>query len=257
MLFQITILDIIDILLVAMIFYQLYRLLKGTTAFSIFLGIFFVYLFWLVVRALKMELISSILGQVIGVGVIAMIIVFQQEIRKFLLILGNRYMNGPRKPLETLFPGIRNEGEISEDGKEIVNAVFSMSSRMTGALIVFSRKSKLGMFATNGEVLMARIKGSLLETIFFKSTALHDGAVLIENGLIIAARCPLPISEKPDLPVHFGMRHRAAMGITEQTDSYVVVVSEESGKVSLADGGTIRENITRDELEQFLIKENF
>ena len=165
-------------------------------------------------------------------------------------------MSGPRKPLETLFPNIRNEGELSDDAQEVVSAVYSMSPRKIGALMVFGRKGKLSMFGTNGEVLMARIKASLLETIFFKSTSLHDGAVLIENGLIIAARCPLPISEKPDLPAYFGMRHRAAMGITEQTDAFVIVISEESGVVSLADGGVIRENIKKEELEQFLIKEN-
>jgi diadenylate cyclase len=251
--FQITILDIIDIVLVAVIFFQLYRLIRGTAAFSIFLGIFFIYLSWLIVKALNMELITALLGQVIGVGVIALIIVFQQEVRRFLLVLGNRYITRSRFSFGRFFSSVNDDPETPGITEEIVRACESMSSKKTGALIVIGRKSSLDLFSEGGEIMKARISAELLETIFFKNTPLHDGAVLIEGGVILAARCPLPITDQVSIPPHFGMRHRAAVGMSEHSDAIVVVVSEETGFITVVISGEIRENITTNELRNVLL----
>jgi diadenylate cyclase len=255
MLVPITILDIIDIFLVSIILFQLYRIIKGTAAVSIFIAVFFIYLFWLVVKALNMELISSLLGQVIGVGVIALIVVFQQEVRRFLLTIGNRYlMNSKFSFARFLFPA-KNVPGGPAIAEEIVRATESMASKKTGALIVIGRQSRLGIFSDGGEILKAQISAELLETIFFKNTPLHDGAVLIEDGQILAARCPLPVTDQFKLPANLGMRHRAAIGMSEQTDSLIVVVSEETGRISVADAGEIRENLTPNELRNILLME--
>jgi diadenylate cyclase len=253
--FHITTLDIIDIVLVAFIMFQLYRLIRGTAAFSIFIGIFFIYLFWLVVKALNMELITTLLGQVMGVGVIALIIVFQQELRRFLLVIGNRYIFRRRfSPVRFFFP-VKDEPGSPREAEEIVRACESMALKRTGALIVIGRKSSLDLFTEAGEVLKAQISAALLETIFFKNSPLHDGAVLIEGGFILAARCPLPVTDQVSLPPHFGMRHRAAVGMSEHSDALIVVVSEESGFITVVDTGEIRENITPNELRKILLRE--
>lgn len=255
MIFQISALDIIDIFLVAVILFQFYRLIRGTAAFSIFLGIFFVYLFWLFVKAMKMELISLILGQVIGVGVIALIIVFQQELRRFLLVIGNRYIAKSRFSFDNFFPSADEGKGNPRETEEIVRASESMASKKTGALIVIGRKSRLDMYAEGGEILKATISAELLETIFFKNSPLHDGAVLVEDNKILAARCPLPVTEQINLPPRYGMRHRAAIGVSENTDSLVVVISEETGNISVADNGTLTKVKGSKELREILLKE--
>jgi diadenylate cyclase len=255
MVHDIRIIDIIDIVLVAIILFQLYKLIRGTAALSIFIGIFIIYMFWLIVKALNMELIGALMGQVIGVGVIALIIVFQQEVRRFLLVIGNRYMNRRRFSFSKIFSTVEEETGSPKEAEEIVRATESMASKKTGALIVLGRKSSLDIYSEGGERIDAIISAELLETIFFKNSPLHDGAVLIEDGKIFAARCPLPITDSVSLPPRFGMRHRAAIGISEHTDSLVVVVSEESGKISVAEGGEVKENITPNELRQILLKE--
>jgi uncharacterized protein (TIGR00159 family) len=251
--FQITILDIVDIVLVAAIMFQLYRLIRGTAAFSIFIAIFLIYLTWLVVKALNMELITALLGQVIGVGVIALIIVFQQEVRRFLLVLGNRYISRSRFSLGRFFSSVKDETDTPGMAEEIVRACESMASKKTGALIVVGRRSSLDLFTEGGEILRSRVSSELLETIFFKNTPLHDGAVLIERGLILAARCPLPITDQVSIPAHFGMRHRAAVGMSEHSDAIVVVVSEETGHITVVISGEIQENITPNELRNVLL----
>jgi diadenylate cyclase len=253
--FSITTLDIIDIVLVAFIMFQIYRLIRGTAAFSIFIGIFFIYLFWLIVKALNMELITALLGQIMGVGVIALIIVFQQELRRFLLVLGNRYIFSHRfSPGRFFFP-LKEEQGSTREAEEIVRACESMASKRTGALIVIGRKSSLDLFTEAGEILKSQISAELLETIFFKNTPLHDGAVLIEGSLILAARCPLPTTDQVSLPPHFGMRHRAAVGMSEHSDALIIVVSEESGFITVVDSGRIRENISPNELRNILLME--
>jgi diadenylate cyclase len=253
--FSITTLDIIDIVLVAFIMFQIYRLIRGTAAFSIFIGIFFIYLFWLIVKALNMELITALLGQIMGVGVIALIIVFQQELRRFLLVLGNRYVFSHRVSVRRFFFSVSEKQGGTREAEEIVRACESMASKRTGALIVIGRKSSLDLFSDAGEILKSRISAELLETIFFRNTPLHDGAVLIEGDLILAARCPLPITDQVSLPPHFGMRHRAAVGMSEHSDSLIIVVSEESGYITVVDSGRIRENITPNELRNILLTE--
>ncbi len=254
---QLKILDLIDIVLVAIILYQLYKLIRGTAAFSIFIGIFLVYLFWLIVKALNMELIGTILGQVIGVGVIALIIVFQQEIRRFLLFVGNRYIRNQRFTFSSLFPEGGVDLRSRAQAEEIVRAVSSMSESKTGALIVIGRKSNLDLYTASGVMIDSEINAPIIESLFYDGAPLHDGALIIQNRRIMAARCPLPVSESPLIPKRFGMRHRAAVGITEQTDSVVVVVSEESGKISVADSGEMHEDLNSNELRTILQKEKF
>lgn len=250
---NISVLDVIDIVLVAIILYELYRLIRGTAAFSIFIGIFFVYLFWLVVKALNMELISAILGQVIGVGVIALIIVFQQEVRRFLLAIGNRYIRRNKFSLEKYFPADAGEKTTNQIVEELVRASETMAQSRTGALIVIGRTSLLDIYTEGGEIIDAMITSELIKTIFYKGSPLHDGAVLIENGKIFAARCPLPVTDQTNLPPYYGMRHRAAIGLTEHADSLVIIVSEERGKISVADAGKVHENLTPNELRQILL----
>ena len=255
MIVPVTVFDVIDIVLVALILFQLYRIIKGTAAFSIFIAVFLIYLFWLIVRALNMQLVSSLIGQVIEVGVIALIIVFQQEVRHFLLVIGNRYIKNGRFSLIKLFRSERDEPGGIVISEEIAKAAESMASKKIGALIVIGRQSRLDLFKERGETLKAKISADLLETIFFKNTPLHDGAVLIEDGLILAARCPLPVTDQFTLPAQYGMRHRAAIGMSEHTDALVVVVSEETGHISVVDGGNVRENVKPNELKNILLME--
>ncbi len=250
----IRILDVIDILLVAFLLYQMYNLIKGTTAINIFIGIFLVYLLWLIVRALNMQLLGTILGQVIGIGVIALIIIFQQEIRRFMLMLGTRYVKKKRFSIEKLFSfGEPESKEVNISA--IVNASASMSSQKTGALIVVSHESDLFSIVKTGDIINADTSSRLLESIFFKNSPMHDGAVIIKKDKIAAARCVLPSTDRIDLPPHFGMRHRAALGITEKTDASVVVVSEETGAISFVIHGEIEYNISSNHLHELLEKE--
>jgi len=248
---QFRLFDLIDILLVSIIFYEIYNLVKGTVAFNIFMGIFSIFIVWLVVRALKMELLGSILGQLFGVGVIAVIIVFQQEVRRFLLMLGSRYRANRKFSFESLFSSqLKFASESSLHA--IVDACRQMSLSKTGALIVLARESELIEFIESGEIIDADISTELLKNIFFKNAPLHDGAVIIRLNRIKAARCILPVSQNLEISPVLGLRHRAAIGITEQTDAYVIVVSEETGRISTANNGKLKEEISADELFKIL-----
>ncbi|HZJ73340.1 MAG TPA: diadenylate cyclase CdaA [Perlabentimonas sp.] len=249
---SIRILDIIDILLVALLLYQIYVLIKGTVAINIFMGIFSLYIFWLIVKALNMELLSSILGQIIGVGVIALIIVFQQEIRRFLLLIGSRYFSKNRFSIERLFRIKTEKYDSPVNIEAIVKASRNLSEQKVGALIVITKESNLKLYAETGDTINAETSSRLIENIFFKNSPLHDGAMIIQNNLIYAVRCVLPLSENPDLPASYGLRHRAAIGISEITDALVVVVSEETGRISFAKNGEIDLNITPAELREAL-----
>jgi uncharacterized protein (TIGR00159 family) len=246
-------LDIIDILLVSYLLYQLYTIIRGTVALNIFIAIFLFYIIWLVVKALNMQLLGSILGQVISVGMIALIIVFQQELRRFLVFVGTRYL-ARTFSLNKVF-SINLQEQKNVKIKSIANACKRMSESKTGALIVVTRKSQLDIYAQTGEIINADTSTRLLESIFFKNSPLHDGAVIISNDRVHAARCVLPVSDNPNIPSDYGMRHRAALGITENTDALAVVVSEESGEIGVADGGSISHNLTKEELLQVLEKE--
>lgn len=249
---SIRILDIIDILLVALLLYQIYVLIKGTVAINIFMGIFSLYIFWLIVKALNMELLSSILGQIIGVGVIALIIVFQQEIRRFLLLIGSRYFSKNRFSIERLFRIKTEKYDSPVNIEAIVKASRNLSEQKVGALIVITKESNLKLYAETGDTINAETSSRLIENIFFKNSPLHDGAMIIQNNLIYAVRCVLPLSENPDLPASYGLRHRAAIGISEITDALVVVVSEETGRISFVKNGDIDLNITPAELREAL-----
>lgn len=249
-------LDLIDILLVAIIMFQLYKLVKGTVAIRIFLGILAIYLFWKIVEALQMELLSEILGQFIGVGVLALIIVFQQEIRRFLLLIGNNsFFSGKRsgKFLKMLSPSDPNKEKLNIN--QIIKASKNLFSTKTGALIILDLHSELKYYSNTGEKINSTISAAMLESIFFKNSPLHDGGVIIENNKIVAARCILPVSESQDFPSHFGLRHRAAAGITETSRSICIIISEETGKISIAKEGKISYNISIEELNEELISE--
>ncbi len=251
---QIRILDIIDIVLVAYLFYELYKLIKGTTAINIFVGIISIYLIWKLVRALEMELLAEILGQFISVGVIALIVVFQPEIRRFLLLLGTPgFMS--KKPRRFLLwrIGMSNENTLNID--PIIQACQKMSHTETGALIVITNQNELPTFVTTGEIIEANISKQLLENIFFKNSPLHDGAVIIVSNRIRAARCILPVSGNRNISHDLGLRHRSAMGITEQSDAIAIVVSEQTGKISYCKKGELTMDIQPSQLKDFLEEE--
>jgi uncharacterized protein (TIGR00159 family) len=251
---EIKFLDILDILLVALLLYELYNLLKGTVAINIFFGIVAFYLLWKLVTALDMEMLSEIFGAFISVGFIALIVVFQPEIRKFLLMLGTPgFIKKKRHRL--LFWKFEVGGTVQLDIDEIIDACRYMSETKTGALIIISNRSGLEQFVETGERLDARISASLLENIFFKNSPLHDGAVIIRNNKIVAARCILPVSSRSDIPSHFGLRHRSAIGLTEQSDAIAIIVSEETGNISFSAGGDIKEKISSISLKSMILEE--
>lgn len=244
--------DIVDIVAVAALMYYLYRMAKGTNVPNIAIGIILLYLLWEVTKTLKMELLSSILGGVIGVGVIALIVVFQPEIRQFLQTIGMRQRNSKGGKLfwSKLFGGAPTELKI--DVAPIVRAAVDMSADKVGALIVIQRDTDLGFIAETGIAMDAQVSAPLLENIFFKNAPLHDGAVIIERNRVAAAKCVLP-STSARVPKNYGMRHRAALGISEITDAIVVVVSEETGGISIASDGSIERAIPRDAFEKKLL----
>ena len=253
---NIRLLDIVDILLVAWLLYHLYRLIRGSVAINIFVGIFLVYLVWLMVKALNMQLLGSILGQVIGVGVLALIIVFQQEIRRFLILIGTSNLLTGRGFSGKLLPWNWAMGKDPLPSiPVIVKACRQMSRNKTGAIIVIARSSELKFFANTGDTLDATLSKRLIENIFYKGSPLHDGAIIVAGNKIKAARCVLPISENQELPARLGMRHRAAIGITEQSDAIAVTVSEETGEIAIAKEGQITIDITPEELEKRLQEE--
>lgn len=253
---DITLVDIIDIFVVALIMFQVYRLTRGTNALRIVVGILIIYLLWIVTRVLNMELLSMILGQIIGVGVIALIIVFQQEIRRFLILLGTQYTNRRVSFMARLFrPRGRKVKVVGQEWIDtVVGACADMAKTKTGALIVIARKVNLLPFIEQGERIDALISASLIKNIFFKNSPLHDGAMVIaDDRIAAAARCVLPSTER-EVPMEFGMRHRAALGASEITDALVIVVSEERGTISIARKGHISRDISPAHLQVLLRK---
>ncbi len=247
-------LDILDIFLVAILLYQLYRLIKGTVAFNIVIGLFSMYLLWLVVRALNMDLLGSILGQFIGVGVLALIVVFHPEIRKFLVFIGTNYNVNRILSIDKLFGTHKGRNVNNEQIETLVDACVSMSKSKTGAIIVIAQMSELNEQINTGERLDAKISSSLIRTIFFKNSPLHDGAVIIKANVVAAAGCILPLTQR-DIDKSLGLRHRAAIGITESTDAISIVVSEERGSISFVKEGEIKRRVSREVLTT-LLEEN-
>lgn len=249
---EIKFLDIVEILLVALMIFQLYRLIKGTVAYSIVIGMFLIYVSWLVVKMLNMELLESILNQFIGVGIIALIIVFHPEIRKFLVYIGSHSNVNKVLSLDKVF-GVQKEKNInSEQIDNIVEACVAMSGAEVGALIVIAGESELVEQINSGERINSRISSLLIRNIFFKNSPLHDGAVIIKGNKIVAAGCILPITEKTDLDKKLGLRHRAAIGISESTDAIAIVVSEERGSISVAKEGNIIQWLSKEDLVSYL-----
>jgi diadenylate cyclase len=245
--------DLIDISLVAVLLYQVYKLIRGSLAVNIFLGILSLYLVYLIVRAAQMELLATILGQFMGVGVLAMIILFQPEIRKFLLLIGRT----TEINRDNIFRGITNwhpEPQDDFDVHELIEAVKSLKATRTGALMVFSRDIELKFYAETGDPLDAKVNKRLLLSIFNKNSPLHDGAIIIYKGRIKAARCVLPVSENDHLPPHFGLRHRSALGMTETTDTLVLVVSEETGRLILSRNGKYIRGLRLKQVEQKILE---
>ncbi|AXT53024.1 diadenylate cyclase [Aquimarina sp. BL5] len=236
-LINLRILDILDIVLVALLLYYIYKLVKGTAAINIFIGIVMIYLVWKLTQFLAMEMLSSVLGEFIGVGMFALIVVFQQEIRKFLLMIGSTNFGRRRKFLRQL-KFIRDTPEDSlTDVTAIVKACQKMGTTFTGALIVIKRSTSLDFVKTSGDELDILVKTPIIESIFYKNSPLHDGAMIVEDNRIVATRVILPVTNDRDIPLRFGLRHRAAIGITEKTDALALIVSEETGQMSYIKNG--------------------
>ena len=252
------IVDVIDILLVSVILYQLYKMVKGTAAVNVFVGLTLIYIVYIIVRAFELKLLGTILGRFINVGVIAVMVVFQQEIRKFLLYIGsNEFLKNTS--WKAFFSFSNPESAISSkfllNADAVINACFVMSESKTGALIIISKKSDLVFYVNTGESVDSALTDKMLENIFYKNSPMHDGAVIIKDNRIVAARCVLPVTEKENFPSNFGMRHRAAVGITETTDAIAITVSEQTGAVSLTVNGEINSNLTKEKL-RYLIEKN-
>lgn len=231
-------LDVLDILLVAILIYYIYKLLKGTVAINIFIGIAFIFLIWKITQILKMEMLSNILGYLLSGGVIALIIVFQQEIRKFLLMIGTTNVSvSSRKNFLKQLTFLKSEITLETNVETLLDACIKMSKTKTGALIVIEHNNSLDFLIKTGDVMNAEMNEVLLESIFFKNSPLHDGATIIRDNFIIATRVILPVSDSENIPSRFGLRHRAAIGISEKTDALCILVSEETGEISYIKDG--------------------
>jgi len=228
-------LDILDIILVAALLYYTYKLLKGTVAINIFLGIALIFLIWKITQALKMEMLSGILGYLLSGGVIALIIVFQQEMRKFLLMLGTTNFSSKSSFLKQL-KFLQSEIETEHDIETLVNSCIKLSKTKTGALIVLERTNNLDFLINTGDKMNAFMNGALLESIFYKNSPLHDGATIIRDNVIVATRVVLPLTDSR-IPARFGLRHKAAIGVSEKTDALCILVSEETGEISYTKDG--------------------
>jgi diadenylate cyclase len=246
--------DFLDVSIIALLMLQLYRLLKGTAAIYILFALFFLFVFGWLANFLEMRMLSTVLNQFISVGVIVSVIVFQPEIRKLLILLGNHTAKGEFFQWRRFFLSQKITGnlEIERAIQEIGKAVQKMSEKKTGALIVFGSKEMLFKQYQSGIPLHAQISSHLIVSIFQKSSPLHDGALIIGEGMLLAAACVLPLAEDTSLPLKYGLRHRAAVGIGELGDVKSIIVSEETGKVSTVNGSLIDFGISFQQLDMFL-----
>jgi diadenylate cyclase len=255
-LFKFTFFDLLDVLLVAFLIYQLYNLIRGTIAANIFIGLALLFGMYYVVKALHMQLLTGILGKFVDVGIIALIVVFQQEVRRFLLLVGkNASLQRNRAWWQYFFGKADAEKNNYARIKPIIDACKSLKSTRTGALIVFAKYYDEQFYQNSCEVIEGKISKRLLESIFQKTSPLHDGAVVIAENKIKSASCILPLTEKTDLPAQFGLRHRAGIGVTEANDATAIIISEETGELSYAKQGRVKMNISFAELEKLLNKD--
>jgi diadenylate cyclase len=248
--------NVLDILIVAIIIYQLYNLIRGTIAANIFIGLAIICIMYYLVDALHMQLLTKILGRFMDVGILALIVVFQQEIRRFLLLVGKNASLQRNKAWWRYFFG-KNEAEKNNLAriKPILDACKSLKQTHTGALIVFAKYYDEQFYQNSCEVVDAKISKRLLESIFQKTSPLHDGAVVIAENKIKAASCILPLTDNTDLPPQFGLRHRAGIGVSEANDATAIIISEETGELSYAKHGRVKMNIGFAELEKLLNKD--
>ena len=257
MFFDFGIKDCIDILLVGMMLYYVYRLMRESRSLNVFVGITFFVVIWLLVsQVLEMKLLGTILDKVVSVGVIAIIIIFQDDIRKFLYNIGAHQRM--RRLLKLFMPKHakdKNQEQLKRDIMPIVMAAMQMSKGKVGALIVIEREASLADIVATGEVVNANINQRLIENIFFENSPLHDGAMVISKHRICAAGCILPVSHNLDIPKELGLRHRAALGMSQESDALVVIVSEETGGISIASKGQFRLRLAAEELEAVLAEE--
>src|ERR1700761_2930754 len=255
-LFKPTLFDVVDVLLVALLIYQLYNLIRGTIAANIFIGLALIYVIYFIVQKLQMQLLTAILGKFVDVGIIAIIIVFQQEIRRFLLLVGKNASLQRNKAWWQYFFG-KAEAEKNNYAriKPIIDACKSLKQTRTGALIVFAKYYDEQFYQNSCEVIDGKISKRLVESIFQKTSPLHDGAVVISENKIKSASCILPLTDKTDLPPQFGLRHRAGIGVTESNEATAIIVSEETGEISYAKQGRVKMNISFAELEKLLNKD--
>lgn len=253
---QFKVLDALDIVLVAFILYYVYNLIRGTIAVNIVLGFIIIYIVHLGVEQANMRLLSEILGGFVRVGFLAVIIVFQPEIRRFLLLIGKNASFHKNKFWWTFF--IRRKASDSEGFsyiEPVVEACINMQKAGTGALIIFAKYFDDQYYRNTGEAMDAVVSRRLLESIFQKNSPLHDGAVVISEGKIKVASCILPLTDNEKLPTQFGLRHRAGIGISEMSDSVAIIVSEETREISYAKQGQVKTNVSKVQLQQFLISE--
>ena len=248
---MIRLIDYIDIILVTCILYKTYKVLRGTVAIRVFIGILFFIVAWLVVNFLfQMQLLGGIMNQIVNVGAIALIVLFQDEIRQTLSRIGTGH-DKVSSFINRLFSANPSQ-LIDAEVMQIIIACKNMSKRRVGALIVFEKTKDLKNIEVTGDIINAEINARLIENIFFKNSPLHDGAMIISKNKITAAGCILPVSHNFDLPKEVGLRHRAAVGLSEKTDALVIIVSEETGRISYAQNGSLKINITPEDLESIL-----
>ena len=250
MFFDFTIKDIIDILLFALVLYYLYKLMKESGSLNIFVGIMmFLFVWVLVSKILSMRLLGSVFDQMMNVGTIALVVIFREEIRNFFKSLGSRRYF---KYMSTLFSR-KDEKDVSEAYvMPVVKACMSMAQQKVGALIVVEQKVSLDDVIKTGEPINSDVSQRLIEAIFFKNAPLHDGAMVIRGGRIVAAQCLLPVSHDLNIPKRLGLRHRSAMGVSENSDAIAIIVSEETGNISIARNGKFSLNLDAHKLEQIL-----
>lgn len=251
---NIRIIDVVDIVLVAFLLYYLYKLVKGTVAINIFFGIVILYAVWKLTELLEMEMLSKVLGGFLGVGMLALVVVFQQEIRRFLLLLGSTNFRARKRFFKTL-KLFSDETKNATNISAILKACKRMSDSQTGAIIVIRRNNSLDFVKHSGDPMNVTVNQPIIESIFFKNSPLHDGAIIIEENTITATRVILPVSNDRSIPQRFGLRHRAAIGITDKSDAVCLVVSEENGQISYIKEGDFMLFKDLDELSVMLEKD--
>ena len=248
--------DALDIVLVASLLYYLYRIMKESGTINIFFGVLAFIAVWVVAsEILEMRLTGTILDKFMNIGLLVLVILFQDQIKRFLVELGSHRR---WRFIKKLFSLKKTDADVANTDHQrlmpIVYACMSMAKTKTGALIVLERNVTLENYENTGDIIDAAVNSRLIENIFFKNSPLHDGAMIISKDRIMAAGCILPVSNRTDIPKHLGLRHRAGLGMTEKTDALVVIVSEETGRVSCMHQGNLKLNVNKEELTNFLAK---